>query len=328
LRLRIETLDAQRKEALQRVVDLQRMADGALRMPFEGDDEEIGRAAALESATQELLLINQKQNELEIAFAKASARESLESQLQTACGGCLQYKQKVTVQRTELDRQFEALRAEMASSASELERGKHEVRAAAVAYASRQESEAARALTLQARTAELEELHCRARNTKDALRVLELHASELADRNRGVISAQQDLNLKYQNVGEGCVKAYSDTTAMQQILSAAEPSVNFAHSATARASAEINRMRKVLEEVRLAVAETSDSAQGLAPFAEERLRNGEMQIAELTEAFASLEGKHTQLGDQMRCNVERVDNIEKEVEAVTNKWTMVSNGGG
>lgn len=221
LRLRIETLEAQKKEALQRVVDLQRMSDSAtwsLHMPPEAETVEIGRAAALEAATQELLSIKQKQNELEIAFAKASARENLESQLQTACGGCLHYKQKVIAQRAEEDHQFEALRAEMAASAADLEVGKREAHAAAVADASRHEAEEARARLVQAQTAELEELQCRARNTKDALKVLGQRAAELTSQNRVLVTAQQDLNQKiskcWGGMREGLLRPYHDTAAV------------------------------------------------------------------------------------------------------------------
>lgn len=323
LRLRIETLEAQRKEAVQRLVDLQRIADGALRLPPEAESVEIGKTEAVKAAHQELMSLNKKQHELEIAFAKASARENLESQLQTACGGCLQYKQKVIAQRAEEDHQFEALRAEMAASAAELELGKREARAAVVADADRQRAEEARVRLVQAQTAELEELKRRANDHKDALRALRLRATELAQQSQSLMIAQQDLNLKYKNIGEGCIKGFSDLDAMQQIVSAADSSVKSGEEGTRRGAAEIMQLRKGLEEIRMAVAEVSDSAQGIAPMAEERLRNGEMQIAELTEAFKSVEGKHADLDVQMRNNVERVDNIEKEVELVKT-WTWVS----
>lgn len=321
LRLRIHTLSAQKREALQRLADLHRVAGGDQEAtPGEVASEE------LDNTRRELGTLNQAQCELEIALAKACARGKLEPRLQTACGACLRFRQKLTVHRAELDRQFEALRGEMGAATAELARGREEARAAGRADLVHREAEEVHTRQAEAHAREFEDLQRGFQEGQSSLRGLAAQASHMTEQARTLLLAQRDLAVKYQNVAEACWKAFEDLKALQQQQEQAQPVVQAVQDRIAHVSGETEWIRSVLHEVQKAAAETANTARDFVPLAEERLQASEAQIAELTKAFTNLEGKHGHLNDQMQDNQKSMDSLDQQVDQLKS-WVQIQPAG-
>lgn len=293
---------------MQRLADLHRAVGQGLEVMGE----------ELDATRRELADLNQQQCELEIALAKASAREKMEPKLQTACGGCHRFQQKLTAHRAELDRQFEALRNEMRAAAVELDRGRQEAQAAQFSDMSheRQVSEDARKQQAEKHMHAMEELQHHAQEGQIVLSRVAAQVAQMQGQVTTLHAGQRDLAAKYQNVGEACWKAVEDLKLVQQQTGAVKPHVQDVQERMTQKSVLVDQIRADLQDIRNVAAEASETREGVVPWAGERLQQSEEQIAALTEAFKSLEGKHNYLNEQMIQNQHQMDSLDRQVAEV------------
>lgn len=324
LRLRIETLTAQKAEAFQRLADLHRTASG--------DQADSGipvtpaeMAEELDATQRELNLLSQQQCELEVALAKACAREQMEPRLQPACGACLRYRQKLTAHRAELDRQLEAFRAEMHATSANLEHGRIEARSAEDTEMARRHAEQKRAAEAEAQERELAEIKRQDQEFQELLRDLESQVAGMASRMQQLVAGHEEMVVRYQNVGEGCVAVLTELEGVKQDVGSLQPQAEGADEEAAKVNTEVQRLQVHLNDVRNAVVHASGTAREFRPRVEDQLATSEREIQGIFVALRNLEHKHNQLTELLGRHKQKLGTFSSDIVKVKNWLSFAAN---
>lgn len=316
LELRVQSISARQKEAYQRLSDLHRVVNCV-------PDESNVSIDELHATQRELDMLTQQQFELEVALAKARAREELEPKLQTSCSACLQFEQKLVAHRAELDRQLEAFRAEINAEKLQLERTRQEAEARKQAELAHWEAEEAKAAEAEDQKREIVMLRQQVEEDEATLRDLTARVEAASLETNQLQKLHEDMSLKYQQTGEECIAVLTEIESLKKIMEPVQPQAEAVHAKASQQAEELQRIQNDLAAVKYQAVQEAQAMRQFRPKAQEMLGASDNEIKSVFATLQNLQNKHGQLTDLLHKNKENIDLVEGDVDKVK-AWVRIA----
>lgn len=316
LELRVQAVSARQKEAYQRLSDLHCVVGCVV-------DDSNASIDELHATQRELDSLNQQQFELEVALAKARARDDLQPKLQTSCSGCLQFEQKLVAHRAELDRQLEAFRAEIHTQKAELERVRQEAEVRKVAEAARWEAEQAQAAEDEARLQQIASFRQQVEEDEALLQGLATRVDAASGEMCQLYKVHEDMSLKYQKTGEECIGVLTELESLKKVLEPLQPQAADLDAKASLQNQEFHCIQSDLAAARNQAVQEAHAMREFRPRAQQMLGASENEIKSVFATLKNLQQKHDQLAELLLKNKDNIDLVEGDVDKVKT-WVRIA----